>query len=104
MFNKLKGLLFKKEKEVLHINIFAAKHVKVSEYEIKDWLKYSVTREFLCIINDLKKEEDSQVHIALIDGKLEEADRCNAGLVQLKQVLNLPSIMIENAQEEKDET
>lgn len=102
MFNKLKRFLFKQKKEVLPINIFALKHVKVSEHEIKDWLKYSVTREFLCIVNDLKKVEDSQVHIALINGKLEEADRCNAGLTQLKEVLSLPSIMIENAQENEE--
>lgn len=93
---------FKQEKEKLPVDYFAEHYVSVSEGEIKCWLKLKATREFLRVVNELRKLEDSQVHIALGEGRLEDADRGNAALIQLKEVLGIPSIMIENAKEEED--
>jgi len=91
---------FKQDKEKLPVDYFAEHYVSVSEGEIKSWLKLAPTREFLRVVNELKKLEDSQVHISLAEGRLEDADRGNAALIQLKEVLGVPSIMIENAKEE----
>lgn len=91
---------FRQEKEKLPVDYFAQHYVSISESEIKNWLKLTPTREFLRVVNELRKLENSQVHIGLAEGRLEDADRSNAGLVQLKEVLGIPSIMIENAKEE----
>lgn len=71
--------------------------------DVRAWLDDPITQEFFGLVKLQMDDADKCTHKCLEENQLQEAALHNAGMAKLKDVLELPELLIQNIKEQ-DET
>ena len=68
--------------------------------DLDDWEHLEITRLFFEYVKVLLEDADNHVHSCLEENKKEEAALFNAGMVQIKEIMDIPERMKDDIKEE----
>ena len=68
---------------------------------IRDWMAHPVTKEIWDRFKNMMEDGDRKCHAALEKGNFQEASNWNAYQSSINEVIELPGLMIDEANENK---